>query len=88
MISYIHTQYIYIYIYIYIYPSRFHHVSVNVSTRVSVNVSGAFRSTFQLRFRWAGVCPTETIQKLSQRFRCPLSIYIYIYIYICISSYT
>ena len=45
---------------------------------VSVTVSVTFPSPFPLRFHWASMCATETIQKLSQRFRGPLSIYVYI----------
>ena len=44
---------------------RFRYVSVG-------HTSVAFPSTFPLRFRCAGVCPTEAIQKLSQRFQVPL----------------
>ena len=38
---------------------RFRYVSV-------IHVSVTLPSTFPLRFRWAGVCPTETLQKLSR----------------------
>ena len=59
------------------------HIGSNVFQRfryVSVNVSIAFPSTFPSRFRWAGVRPMETIWKLSQCFRDPLSLSLYIYL--------
>ena len=83
MYTHMHV-YIYIYIYIYTYlvgpgnsldgsvafqsvtfPLRFRQRFRNVSV---VHVQ-RFRQKFPLRFRGAGVCPTETIQKTPQRFQ-------------------